>query len=512
MTKPARRLARYVRMAVLGAGLIVPTLTLIPLGSLWLWEHGLVLYWALAVCLFTVVAFVLQRRLFPAPVEDGPRAAVETGEVKPDALTPAEEQAWAEVERLAAAIDPAALANRDQLWAKGLETVDAVARSFHPSIKDPLWQFTVIEALALSERVSVRMREAVADHVPFGDRLTVSQLMKLWSWRGAIDVAERAYDAWRVVRLFNPLSAATQEVREQLQKRLYAWGKDQVARRVAEAYVREVGRAAIDLYSGKLSVTEADLARHRSDAAARDRAQMLADTPEPLRLLVGGQTGAGKSSLVNAMAAQVMAAVDVLPATVGFTPYALNREGLPAAIVLDSPGLNAGEPGDAIIAQSQDCDLLLWVVSAARADRDVDRSALMQFRSHFAAQPNRRRPPLLLVITHIDRLRPFKEWEPPYDLADAGKEKARSIRAATEAIAAELGFSAEDAVPVCLSPACGSYNVDALWGRILATLPEAQRAQLVRRLRDRTARVDWGRVWSQARNAGRVIARTVIGT
>ena len=504
------RLTRYLRFAVLGAGLLVPTVTLIPLGSLWLWERGLVIYWALAVCLLTSVAFVLQRRLFPEPRTAEPAKA----EIRPpraETATPAEERAWIEVERLADTVRPELLGSREETWAKGLEVIEAVARSFHPERREPLWQFTVTEALALSERVSVRLRTAVVENVPLGDRLTVAQLMTMWRWRGVVDTAERAYDLWRVVRLLNPISAATQEVRERLQKRMYAWGKDQIARRVARAYVVEVGRAAIDLYSGRLAVTDAELSAHVSDVARKDREQVLASEPEPLRLLIAGQTGAGKSSLVNALAEQVTAAIDVLPATVGFTPYALKRDGLPAIIAVDSPGLGANAvPLDGLIAQAQDCDLMLWVLAASRADRETDRLALERFRARFASQPNRRRPPVLLVLTHIDRLRPFKEWTPPYDLSAEGSEKAHSIRAALEASGADLGFSADDIVPVCLSSECRSYNVDALWGRVVDLLPEARKAQLVRRLRDRSSRVDGSRVWSQAANAGRVLARTVI--
>ena len=35
---------------------------------------------------------------------------------------------------------------------------------------------------------------------------------------------------------------------------------------------------------------------------------------------------------------------------------------------------------------------------------------------------------MLLVLTHVDALRPFNEWQPPYDLTSATSGKAQSIR------------------------------------------------------------------------------------
>ena len=87
--------------------------------------------------------------------------------------------------------------------------------------------------------------------------------------------------------------------------------------------------------------------------------------------------------------------------------------------------------------------MVLWVAAATRAARDRDRAALKAIRERFAAQPNRRRPPMLLVLTHIDALRPFQDWAPPYDLEAGTREKARSIRAAAEAAGEELGFARE---------------------------------------------------------------------
>jgi len=231
---------------------------------------------------------------------------------------------------------------------------------------------------------------------------------------------------------------------------------------------------------------------------------------EPIRILVAGQTGAGKSSLVNALANAVEAAVDALPATARFTGYRLTHDGLPAALVVDSPGLAGAEKLGPLIEAADDCDMIVWVCSAARAAREIDANALAAIRAHFAAEPGRRRPPMLMVLTHIDALRPFNEWDPPYDLTQTTRAKCQSILGAMEAAGAELGLAADEIVPARVDIAVAPYNVDAVWAKIMALMPEAQRARLLRTLGDIKSASAWGAVWSQAVNAGRVVRGTFL--
>ena len=214
----------------------------------------------------------------------------------------------------------------------------------------------------------------------------------------------------------------------------------------------------------------------------------------------------------------VKAAVDVLPATAGTTAYIVKREGQPPTLLIDTSGIsgaaNSRVDGHAaalkqLMAEVADIDCLIWVVNAARADREVDRAALDALRAAFASRPDRRSPPILLVLSHIDRLRPFTEWAPPYDLTSATSPKAASIKAAMEAAAADLGFSPADIVPVCLDEELGSYNVDAVWAVMAARLPDAQRAQLIRTLRDHVGKIDMNRIWNQTLSAGKALTRMV---
>lgn len=513
--KQPPRARRSAFLILIGFGLLIPTLSLIPLGSLWLWQNGYLLYWTGFALAAVAAVYFTQRQLLPdkVPLTENrdipPPASVSTAPENAERFgwSPIEEQAWADVEELARKTEPERIASTDGLFALGRETIETVARRVHGDRKDHLWQFTTPEALAISERVSRRLRLFVLENVPFGDRLTVAQVLALYRWRGAIDWAERAYDVWRVIRLANPATAAANEAREQLSKAMMQWGRDAIARKLVEAYVLEIGRAAIDLYGGRLRVSSKTLSGYVSGESAADEQALRETRAEPLRILVAGQTGVGKSSLINALAKEARAATDALPATSKYTPYALEREGLPAAFIIDSPGLEADAKARfEFVERAADSDLVLWVVAAHRADRDVDRNALEALRAHFATRLNRRRPPLLLVATHVDRLRPFGEWAPPYDLAAGDNEKARNIHDAVEAASRDLGFSPDEVVPVSLAEAHAPYNVEELWRRIAGALPEATRAQLLRLLHDIKGTWSWRSVFSQAAGAGRTIA------
>lgn len=511
MNEP-RKTVGYSRAVLLIVALLLPTASLIPFGGLWLWQQGYVIPWAIGTCIVVTGLYYLQTWLIAdrASATSTLAPAENTDSAADHAWTPRQTDAWNDVVALAARADAERMSSRDAVLNLGLETIEAVARRLHPERKDPLLQFTVPEALAVVERASSGLRDFVTTTFPLGDRVTVAQLMWLYRWRGALHLAEKGHDLWRIVRLLNPISAATQEVRERFTRQLYDMGREHLGRRLARAYVREVGRAAIDLYGGTLRVTASELNRHVTAGSRQDMTAAEVREAEPMRILVAGQTGAGKSSLLNALANAVEAEVNAVPATVQTTAYRLTHEGMPAALLIDSPGLAGANSVGALIESAAQADMLLWVSSATRAAREIDRQALATIRDYFAAETNRHRPPMLLVLTHIDALRPFGEWNPPYDLATGATVKSQSILGAMEAAASDLGFAANEIVPVRVDTAVEPYNVDALWAKIIELVPEAQRARLLRTLRDIRDTSSWANVWSQAANAGRVIKGTFL--
>ncbi len=251
------------RLFVVLMGLLLPTLALIPLGSLWLWQHGYLLHWAVATLLCTALAFVFERRTLGRPAPKTTEDPVATGVAMPTGKRTGTESpriaAEAAVEVFAKDANSRTISSWNDVLNTGLETVEIVAKVYHPSDKDPMLHFTVPEALTLVEQVSARLRPVFEGTIPLGNRLTVAQFAQVYRWRGIYDVAGRAWSIWRVMRLVNPTTAATYEMRDRLSKSLFGWLRETISGRLVRAYIHEVGAAAIDLYSGEL----------RKQAAAR---------------------------------------------------------------------------------------------------------------------------------------------------------------------------------------------------------------------------------------------------
>ena len=284
-----------------------------------------------------------------------------------------------------------------------------------------------------------------------------------------------------------------------------------------DAYAKKIGYHAIELYGRELVTDEDALRRHRTADSARilahDAAVDERQRDEPLRVLVVGQVNAGKSSLVNALFDARRAAVDVIPRTDGVEAYVLERDDVERAIVLDTAGHSGSDGCDPIQAAGAEIcrtDLVIVVCSATSAARGPDRLLLERLRAvfeHATGEP----PVTLVALTHIDELRPFREWDPPYDVAQPRAPKALRIRQAMESTARDLGVDLAQVVPMSLAPQ-RLYNVDeALAPAILDNLDAARRLRYLRCRRDLHAAERWPTLLAQARAAGQIIAREGAG-
>ncbi|HEV3345156.1 MAG TPA: GTPase domain-containing protein [Pirellulales bacterium] len=452
------------RVALRALAFGLPYLTLAVFGLLWLRERQLFLPFAAAASLLLAIQWAVLRYLRRRPVANDP--------VPPPTTTwpAAGEKAWADVDRLAAGVEadvpPLGDAN---VWLGLFQQVfETVAPHFHPQSKQPALEVPVVEAIQVAELVARDLRLYLEERIP--NRMTVRHLYQIVKWGPSVSrVAQRGWNLVRVGRLlWNPVGAIIAEAGGLAGGGLGDLAADLPAL-AAGRFVRLTGRYAIDLYSGQLDLSDPG---HSTLTAAK-----------PLRIVVLGQAKAGKSSLINAIFGTVRAATDVLPCTDTITPYVLERDGLPRAMIYDTIGF--GGAGDKLAqtklnAELDECDLLIAVTSATTAAREVDRQLLDEARLRFENRIRRAAPPIVVALSHIDAVRPIKEWNPPYDFASGESTKERNIRDAARAVGEDLQVPLSRVVPVCLKEDQVYHVNEGLLPLLVRMMPEAERAKLLR--------------------------------
>ena len=393
-----------------------------------------------------------------------------------------------------------------------IEVVQTVAEHYHPDQKDALLKVHVPYLLAVVEMMARDLRIDFADNIPGSHIITLSDIA-----RGQ-HLASQGVELYRLLRLvitrINPAAAIMDEMKNTAGAQLYSESFEDIKRGLIDGYIRKIGYYAIELYSGNLVLDKEQLAtwvdRHtRSDLAdITQREERLA--AEPLRILVMGQINAGKSSLINALFGTLKAETDAIPSTEDVTPYWLERPGLGTAIILDCEGYGREDDGQ-FLARSAEmvkhCDMVLLVISAVNAARDLDRKLLKKINETLSLNPRRRIPPVIVVLTHIDQLRPVREWNPPYNIAHPDSIKSTMIRQAIEGVGKDLNIQSDQIAVVNLAPG-RQYNIEeGLIPTILQQLDEAQGIRYTRCLKNYHKEDYWHRLWGQSKNAGRFIAK-----
>ncbi|MDR4521719.1 MAG: GTPase [Nitrosomonas sp.] len=489
--------------------LILPFLGLLGFGMVWLWQNSFLLFWALAMLISSGIGYGLQQLLVKRERKLLAEAATEPNPEWPSSA----DAAWVQVQALAEDCKPEDWPLEEGGWilALGRQAMETVARCYYPDVEKPLFELTVPHTLLVIERASRDLRHDVAENIPFSNRLTLGDLFRIQRWK---DKAEQVFGLYRAGRaIVNPVDALLGEAWRQLRERSFMQARDELHRWFLRTYIRKVGYYAIDLYSGRLVLTDDKPATARTARTSAEMRNIEAQDlsarieEEPLRILVLGRSNAGKSSLINALFGTLKSTVDILPDSTGMLrPFVLSREGLTQALIFDSPGCDSAHFGSRQISDAgKDADLILWVSPANRPDRQSERECLDVLRSSQSKQAGRRPPPLLVVASHIDRLRPTSEWNPPYDLTQPQNTKAASIRDAVQAIAADLAVPVEHVIPVSLMEG-HSYNVnDVLWAAILSQQEGALRSRLLRCVDEQKKAENWTLLRRQLLSAGRFL-------
>jgi hypothetical protein len=267
------------------------------------------------------------------------------------------------------------------------------------------------------------------------------------------------------------------------------------------AALQNLCRQAIALYSGTLPNTLLleDNATETTSTQSKTKTQTIQNLLEkaeptkqveqkPVSILLVGRTGAGKSSLINTLFESDQAEVDVLPSTDDIRSYQWRSPAGTTLELLDTPGyeqIDRTDFRDLVLDYARKADLLLLVTPALDPALQMDADFLKDFSIEVADLPK------IAIVTQVDRLRPIREWNPPYDWQWGEKPKEKAIREATQYRAEQLGDYCDRILPlVTADDASGRspWNADTLSTSLVELIDPAKELRLARFLRDRQTR------------------------
>lgn len=389
----------------------------------------------------------------------------------------------------------------------GFDVLELVAQQFGKKTLG----FSIPEGLKLFEEVSRRYKLVVKENIPGIEYIKISHIKAGYEAYGKYgDVGQKVVTAaiWanHAKNLYyNPLKVVSDLTKEQATASMTKGFVDDMQLMAKEALLDEVAAVAIDLYSGRFSLEDEDI---KVSKAAETDEDNFAPALEPIRIVTVGQTGAGKSSIVNLLKDELAAEVDVLPSTQGSMVYDAIVNDIDVRVV-DLQGLDgdASTEKQMLKAMTQ-ADLILWVLKANQSARDLDKQ-LNDKLALFYADPKNisyKKPVVIAVVNQVDKLKPIAEWEPPYDLENPASAKAKII---VQAVAYNQALMHSDiALPLSISTTKAHFGVEALKQTLVDGIVEANNVQRNRQRVEAMKRgVSFKKQFDKTVNVGKKIVR-----
>lgn len=437
-----------------------------------------------------------------AELEAATQQAVEEAAVGQSAADPTVLQIEAALTQTlqAAQDDPPIWEDWTTFWQRCLALVTAVSQVYHPEVKRPLLNIYVPEAYGLIRGTVDDTDRVMQKLSPVLRQVSVGQMVEgVEVYRKLEPSAKKLIKAFNWAQwLLNPAAAIARQTSARYTDQANQQILLNLGNMLRETALRNLAQQSVALYGGGSQVTLSDLAAPALPKAKTQTLREILERAEPtaaveqkpVSILLVGRTGAGKSSVINTLFQAERAAVDVLPSTDKIQSYRWQGQApgeASASLTLwDTPGYEQVARTDLreqVIDYATQADLLLLVTPALDPALQMDADFLQEMRAEV------RDLPVIAVVSQVDRLRPIREWSPPYQWRTGSWPKETAIREAVTYRAEQLGEFCQQVLPlVARTDQREAWGTDSLSAALMGAIAPAKQLRLARFLRSQSAR------------------------
>ncbi|MEH2436897.1 MAG: GTPase family protein [Nostoc sp.] len=384
-------------------------------------------------------------------------------------------------------------------WTRCQDLVVAIAHIYNPQIQYPLLNIYVPQAYGLIRGTVDDMDRWMQKLSPVLNQVTIGQAYQGYEvYRKLEPSARKFWKAWNWAQwILNPVAAvakqaskgSSNQATQQLLGNLSQLFREAALRNLCQQAIALYGRTTLPVSTTVVSTPTIPKAKTQTLREILTQAEPAKVVEQkPVNILLVGRTGSGKSSLINTLFQADLAAVDVLPSTDRIQNYQWQTESGETLTLWDTPGyeqVNRADLRNLVLDYAINADLLLLVTPALDPALQMDVDFLQDIKAEVADLP------AIAIVTQVDRLRPIREWQPPYDWEWGDRAKEIAIREATEYRAKLLGNFCNLVVPVVTGEGKTNriaWGVEALSLGLVDAIAPSKQLRLARFLRNLEAR------------------------